>query len=640
MRLSTRYPCAPAPRWRQRIAACALVLIAGSTHAAQPVGDKPSTVQDLHYGEVLFHFYQQDYFTAMARLLTAQTQEYLDFHADEAELLLGGMQVSFGMPAEAQTRFERLLSQHPDDHVRDKAWLYLAKLAYERDYQAQALQALERIGDSEDKQLRAEQRMLRARMLMAGGDHAEAARLLEQGTAEKKPAADWYRYLLFNQATALLLGGEAARGEALLDELVSLRTREPEEYALRDRAALALALHRLHAENFAGAQQAIELVRMQGPWSDQALLALGWIHAENDAPEQALVPWQELAARDSRRPAVQEALLAVPYALAELEAPLRALEQYRFAINAYAQEGDRLTEAVQHIEGGGFAEALAGDPDIGYGWFWRLQSMPEHPALAYLDELMADHDFQEALKNFRDADLLTRKLAAWREDLAAYRAMIETRRLAFAERAPAVDAALAQVDVPALHERHRVLAEELDTIEQKRDLVALADESQRAQWQRLQELGQRIAGLDAHPQQTQLAAKQSLLRGVLLWELNAQYAERRWQAEKILRELAGPLADARRGQAAVETARSEAPARFEGFDQRVDRVQMQLEQLQPRALTARSKHARLLEQLAMTGLHERALALQEYQLQARFAMAQLLDRGQQAAPAAAEGDAP
>ncbi len=71
----------------------ALVLLtapASSLWAAK--GDpEPIVVKDPHYGEVLFHFYQEDYFPAIVRLLAAQEQAQLDDHAEEAELLLGGL---------------------------------------------------------------------------------------------------------------------------------------------------------------------------------------------------------------------------------------------------------------------------------------------------------------------------------------------------------------------------------------------------------------------------------------------------------------------------------------------------------------------------------------------------------------------
>ena len=55
-----------------------------------------SGVQDLAYGEVLFHFFQDDYFSALTRLLAAQARGELTHHATEAELLLGGLYLSYG----------------------------------------------------------------------------------------------------------------------------------------------------------------------------------------------------------------------------------------------------------------------------------------------------------------------------------------------------------------------------------------------------------------------------------------------------------------------------------------------------------------------------------------------------------------
>ena len=54
--------------------------------------DKPGTeVQDPHYGEVLFHFYQQDDFTALTHLLASRSTGRLEDHKAEAELLRGAL---------------------------------------------------------------------------------------------------------------------------------------------------------------------------------------------------------------------------------------------------------------------------------------------------------------------------------------------------------------------------------------------------------------------------------------------------------------------------------------------------------------------------------------------------------------------
>jgi hypothetical protein len=53
-----------------------------------------TVVKDADYGEVLFHFYQEDYFPAIVRLLAAQEQLRLPNHEADAELLSPGCQVS------------------------------------------------------------------------------------------------------------------------------------------------------------------------------------------------------------------------------------------------------------------------------------------------------------------------------------------------------------------------------------------------------------------------------------------------------------------------------------------------------------------------------------------------------------------
>ncbi|HET8690920.1 MAG TPA: hypothetical protein VFM30_02210, partial [Steroidobacteraceae bacterium] len=66
-------------------------------------------VQDLHYGDVLFHFYQRDYFDALVRLAAYRDQGHLAAHARDAELLRGGLYLSLGQHREAREIFERLL---------------------------------------------------------------------------------------------------------------------------------------------------------------------------------------------------------------------------------------------------------------------------------------------------------------------------------------------------------------------------------------------------------------------------------------------------------------------------------------------------------------------------------------------------
>ena len=74
---------------------------------------EPTVVKDAHFGEVLFYFYQEEYFPAIVRLLAAQKQTQLENHLDESELLLGGLYLSYGHHKRAAEIFERLLVTGP-----------------------------------------------------------------------------------------------------------------------------------------------------------------------------------------------------------------------------------------------------------------------------------------------------------------------------------------------------------------------------------------------------------------------------------------------------------------------------------------------------------------------------------------------
>ena len=72
------------------------------------------------------------------------------------------------------------------------------------------------------------------------------------------------------------------------------------------------------------------------------------------------------------------------------------------------------------------------------GWFWKLDQLPDTPESHYLAHLMAGHDFQEALKNYRDLRFVSARLDQWASDIGIYHDMLATRRTAFANRLPAV----------------------------------------------------------------------------------------------------------------------------------------------------------------------------------------------------------
>src|SRR5690348_5770125 len=128
--------------------ASALALAVGPVAASsapkeeKPLVGTPQVVQDLHWGDVLFYFYQGDYMQALTRLGASQDFNRLPHHGVEAELLKGGLYLSLGEHEDAGRIFRSLLNDNVPLDVRNRAWFYLAKVWYQREYLQQAADAL------------------------------------------------------------------------------------------------------------------------------------------------------------------------------------------------------------------------------------------------------------------------------------------------------------------------------------------------------------------------------------------------------------------------------------------------------------------------------------------------------------------
>ena len=193
------------------LTACLCLLLALGPEARA----EPEPVQDLAYGEGLFLYFKDDYFGAVTRLLAAQTRNELPDHADDAELLLGGLHLSYGQQDVASAIFERLLDESVSPAVRDRAWFYVGKMAYQRGLPDQAEQAFEGIGDALPEDLEAERRLIQAQVLMQQERFGEAVELLDDWEGPR----DWLAYARYHLGVALVRHGRTEDGVRLLADI-------------------------------------------------------------------------------------------------------------------------------------------------------------------------------------------------------------------------------------------------------------------------------------------------------------------------------------------------------------------------------------------------------------------------------------
>jgi hypothetical protein len=587
----------------------------------------PSKIRDLDYGDVLFHFFQDDYFEALVRLEVARELERVPDHVAEAELLAGGLYLSLGMHAEARRRFETALAGPVPQSVADRAHFYLARIGFQRGYLDEAWRSLERIRGALPGDLEPERRLLAANVLMAQGRYREAAAALE-GWSD---ASGWVHFARFNLGVALVRSGDAVRGRQMLDSVGTIAATGEEHLSLRDRANLALGFALLQDRQPEPAVVALARVRLDGPYTNRALLGLGWAEADAARPQRALVPWLELRQRPIVDAAVQESHLAVPFAYARLAANGEAAMQYGHAVSAYAAESQRLDESITAIRRGGLLDAVLDavpDPvaDAGsVGWLWQLQRAPDAPHTRYLYQLLASHEFQEGLKNYRDLRIMQRNLQKWEGSLEAFDGMIAAREAAARARAPRRAEVLAGTDLAAFEARQAALAGRVQDVAATRDVAALATPAEAAQWRKLDELDERVAALPPGEKRDALAERARVLRGLLSWQLDADYKLRLWRLQSSLRQTDAALDETRGRLALVEQAGDLAPRQTEGFESRVGGLGRRMSDLQPRIEAAAAAQEQVLAAIAVQELEAQKARLANYASQAQFALATLYD---------------
>jgi outer membrane protein assembly factor BamD (BamD/ComL family) len=593
-----------------------------SRAAAAEVENGPTIVKDAHFGEVLFYFYQEDYFPAIVRLLAARKQTQLENHLDESELLLGGLYLSYGHHLKAADIFERLLADNVEQDVRDRTWFFLAKIWHQRGYLAESQQALNRIEAEMPDPFEAERHMLQAQLLIDNAQYDQAIALL----GEWRGRDAWANYAKFNLGVAMVRSGRVKEAADILERLGKLDPQNEEISSLRDKANLALGYAYLQAGQPVAAKSPLQRVRLNGPFSNKALLGVGWADAEVDNYRKALVPWMELEGRNLLDPAVQESMLAVPYALAKLESISQAADHYLNAVEAFYEEAQRIDEAIYRLENGKLlVEFLAQDPSLSTGWYWKLESLPNAPESRFLYHLLATHRFQEGLKNYRDLTFVWKNLDKWERSIDVYRTMLDTRESAYNERLTRVERSLAQADISGLIARKNDLDLRLKRIEETGDSLALATEYEFEMWGEIVAIEKNPALAAQIPEAAELRDKVRLLKGALQWNLDKEFRARLTKIRRDLKHTGEALVDTTRLRRQVGESMRDEPLTFADFNQRVEDLSPRIDDLKARVEFAMERQRAFMLGVAIDELRAQRKRLDTYTVQARFALAAIYD---------------
>jgi tetratricopeptide (TPR) repeat protein len=280
-----------------------------------------------------------------------------------------------------------------------------------------ALNALARIQGTTPVEIEDDIEFLRANIYMATGRPSEAVDVL----AHLRSDRDLAGFAAFNLGIALMQAGRQQEAIAQLEKAGRLPDGEPASLAIRNKSNLTVGAILFEAGDYERARQALDRVRLDGPFSNQALLRAGWSEVSAQQYERALVPLNILVGREPTDVAVQEAMLVAPYAYASLNLHGRAAIAYGRALELFTLQIEKVDASIDSIREGRFLNALIREESReDEGWVIRLRNLPDAPETYYLMELMASLDFQTALQKYLDVGELRAALGEWSGGVEAF----------------------------------------------------------------------------------------------------------------------------------------------------------------------------------------------------------------------------
>jgi hypothetical protein len=432
----------------------------------------------------------------------------------------------------------------------------------------------------------------------------------------------------YNLGIALLRDDRTQEAVRQLDRAGQVRGRERDTLAIRDKANLVLGTLLLESSEFDFAQRSLDRVRLQGPFSNRALLGAGWADASAENFERAVVPWSILSDRDATDSSVQEVMLALPYAYSKLEVHGRAAVLYERAVTTFGAELEKVDASIGSISRGQFLEALVReeirqDKD----WVIRLRGLPEAPETFYLMSLMASHDFQTALQNYLDLEDLRKKLVSWQGSLGAFEEITGHRRQYYEPLLPEIDRRFRKLDAQMRLrlEQRKHLEGRLEKMltAPRPDLLATSNEQ--ILGSRLEQLENRLEGAST-PDPEALRRRIERLRGVLIWTQETQYHQRLTDAHEHLRDLNADVDALTLQHEAYVRVRQAAVHSYVGYQPRIDDLRIRVAAAREHLKVLMARQGHMLELVAIRELKVRRERLEVYQNQARFAFADSYDR--------------
>lgn len=382
------------------------------------------------------------------------------------KVMLARAAAEYGLLAAAQ-RYYKIADEGHDVRYTE-AWLRLARGWYKRERYRRALQAIHHVAGYMTKEVAKSLGPLHARILLALDKPAKAVDILHKSMLRY----DQSLLTRFNLGVALIRSGQQQAGVGELNAIGTSDAESPYLKALRDRANLVLAYGYLDSGQGATARTLFDRVRLDGPYTNRALLGLGWaelapngeeqtwvlvrripcrvdraelirqsmplLHSSSETPcahpeifrnyedlemreraeakaeryHRALVAWTELAERSGSDSAIQEALVASAYAYRELGDLAQASHAFDRAIRRLSDARRMIATVLDRLAHAPAPETWQFDGALGPAWVASRWDFPRGDHGAYLMHVVTGNDFRLTAETLHKLYKLQQELAA------------------------------------------------------------------------------------------------------------------------------------------------------------------------------------------------------------------------------------
>ncbi len=618
---------------RARVSVIGIVLLA---FLASSPGHSDE-LKDLYFGEALYYAHQGLYFEALNRLDSEVKQhdevdepelDTLYYHMNDAEFSLGDFELRYRMHHRAGRAITAVLEGAVDEVVRNDAAYRLARIHFQKGQMADALLALDRIDGKVPESIRDDIEFLRGNIYLAQGRPKDSLDVFKDLQGSKSLGG----FSAYNLGIAYLQDGQRQASLEQLDRAGKIESDDPAVLAIRDKSNLVLGTILLEDSEYDRAVPFLNRVRLDGPFSNQALLSAGWANMSTENYERAVVPWRILASREVTDSATQEAMLALPYAYGKLDVHGRAAIYFGQALDAFGVEVEKLEESIDSIREGKFLEALIREEiQQNKDWVIRLRSLPETPETYYLMELLASHDFQTGLQNYLDLADLRRKLVSWQAGFDSFDDMVEIRYEHYEPLLPEVDKEFRELDsrIRLRVEQHKMLVRRRDDLLTTPRPEFLATREEQAILARIEYLESKLTSADS-AFESGLRRRLQRLKGTLTWTLETEYHVRLGEFDRNLRTLDAAMAVAKEQYDQYVRARQAATHSYVGYEKPINRLRTHVRDSIVQIDRLMARQGQLLEIVAIRELTARRSRLENFRDKARFALADSYDRATQA----------